>query len=298
MQDRQSLQSKIQLINEIKERVSRIRENLGLSKALFDIVDIKVDGKILTIYTKNRSDKSTIIGPGGWVVGKLREEMKDRFEIIRVEDYTDKVLFEKRVETIKSLFNDDIFQDICNYFLYGEIPKKKRDVICLVQCQYDLYVVDILSNIFNVKALTYDFPALVPQKTKEKILDFLNKRNIEHEFLKINFTKDEIKNLINSFPCGFLKDKIIKDGLKGEIFTSCLNCGIFKYDNGIIINFFELFPIKIKKDENYLNYCPLCIQSCKIEKNKEKFIKKVVKDVYRGFKEPTDASEEILSIIK
>ncbi|ACV24990.1 hypothetical protein [Methanocaldococcus fervens] len=295
MQDKQSLQ--LELINEIKERVSRIREDLGLGKALFDIVDIEVNGKMLTIYTKNRTDKSTIIGPGGWVVGKLREEMKDRFEIIRVEDYTDKVLFEKRIKAIKSLFDDIAFQNICNYFLYKEIPRKKIDVTYLVQCQYDLYAVDILLNIFNVKVITYDFPALVPQKTKEKISNYLSEKNIEHEFLTLNLEKDEIKTLINSFPCGFLKDKIVKD-IEGYIFTSCLNCGVFKYDRGIIINFFELFPIKIKKDESYLNYCPLCIQSCKIKENKLKFIKKVVKEVYKGFKEPTDASEEILKVIK
>ena len=297
MLGRQSLQLKEQIIDEIKERVLRIRDILGLNKAEFDIVDVEIEGKTLTIYTKNRTDKSSIIGPGGWVVGRLREEMKDRFEVIRVEDYTDKVLFVKRVEIIKSLFDDEVIQDICNYFLYKKIPKEKKDVICLIHCQYDLYALDILSNIFNVKAITYDFPALVPDKTKKKVISFLNKRDIEHEFLKLNLTKNEIKNLIDSFPCGFLKNKIIGD-LKGCVFTSCLDNAVFKYDNGIIINFFELFPIKIKKDEYYLNYCPLCIQSCKIDKNKEKFIKKIVKEVYKGFKEPTDASEEILSMIK
>ncbi|MEO2118072.1 MAG: hypothetical protein ABGW92_06720 [Methanocaldococcus sp.] len=297
MLDKQSLQLKEQIINEIKERVLRIREDLGLNKADFDIVDIEIYDKILIVYTKNRTDKSTIIGPGGWVVGRLREEMKNRFEIIRVEDYTDKVLFEERVKTVKSLFNDEIIQDICNYFLYKKIPKKKKDVICLIHCQYDLYASDILSNIFNVKAITYNFPALVPDKTKKKIINFLNKRDIEHEFLKLSLTKDEIKNLIDSFPCGFLKEKIIED-LGGYVFTSCLNNTVFKYKRGIIINFFELFPIKTKKDENYLNYCPLCIQSCKIDKNKEKLIKKVIKEVYKGFKEPTDASEEILAMIK
>ncbi len=297
MLDKQSLQLKEKTINEIKERISKIREDLGLNNVDFDIVDVEIEDKILTIYTKNRTDKSIIIGPGGWVVGKLREEMKDRFKIIKVEDYMDRVLFEERIKAIKLLFDDKVIHDICNYFLYGKIPKKKRDVVCLVHCQYDLYALDILSNIFNVKAISYDFPALVPQKTKKKILDFLNKRYIEHKFLKLSLTKDDIKNLINSFPCGFLKDKIIED-LEGYVFTSCLDTAVFKYRRGIIINFFELFPIKIKKDETYLNYCPLCIQSCKIDKNKEKLIKKIVKEVYRGFKEPTDASEEILSIIK
>lgn len=273
MQDKQLLQLKEQIINDIKKRVLKIREDLGLKKVEFDIVDIEIEGKVLIIYTKNRTDKSTIIGPGGWVVGKLREEMKNRFEIIRVEDYTDKVLFEEIVKAIKSLFDDEVIQDICNYFLYRKIPKEKKNIICLIHCQYDLYALDILSNIFNVKAITYDFPALIPNKTKKKIANFLNNKDIGHKFLKLDITKDKIKNLIDSFPYGFLKDKIIED-LEGYVFTSCLDTAVFKYNKGTIINFFELFPIKIKKDENYLNYCPLCIQSCKIDKNKEKFIKR------------------------
>jgi acetolactate synthase small subunit len=119
------LQLKKQLIDEIKERVLRIRDSLGLNKAEFDIVDVEMDDKTLTIYTKNRTDKSSIIGPGGWVVGRLREEMKDRFEVIRVEDYTDKVLFEKRVEIIKSLFDDEAIQDIgicsANFEFYDKL---------------------------------------------------------------------------------------------------------------------------------------------------------------------------------
>ncbi|CAB3289890.1 conserved protein of unknown function [Methanocaldococcus lauensis] len=297
MQDRQLSQSKIQIINEIKEKVLKIRESLGLNKTFFEIVDIKIDNNILTIYTKNRSDKSTIIGPGGWVVGKLKEELKN-FEIIKVEDITDYMLFKERVKLIKSLFRDDeVIQDICNYFLYNEIPKKKKDIICLIHCQYDLHTLNILNNIFNVKVIIYNFPALVPNKSKEKILNFLKQKNVNYEFLDLNLTKEEIKSLINKFPCGFLKDRIIESNLKGYIFTSCLECEVFKYSNGIIINFFELFPMKMKKDEFYLNYCPLCIQSCKIKENKIKFIRKVVKDVYNGFKEPTDASEEIISIL-
>ncbi|WP_456417487.1 hypothetical protein [Methanocaldococcus sp.] len=297
MQDRQLSLSKIQIINEIKEKVSKIRENLGLNKTFFDIVDIKINGNILTIYTKNRTDKSTIIGPGGWVVGKLKEELKE-FEIIKVEDITDYILFKERVKLIKSLFRDnEIIQDICKYFLYDEIPKNKKDIICLIHCQYDLYSLNILNTIFNVKVVIYDFPALVPNKSKEKILNFLKQKNVNYEILNLDLTKEEIKSLITKFPCGFLKNRIIESNLKGYIFTSCLNCNIFKYSNGVIINFFELFPMKMKKDEFYLNYCPLCIQSCKIKENKIKFIRKVVKEVYRGFKEPTDASEEINSIL-
>ena len=52
MLGRQSLQLKEQLIDEIKERVLRIRESLGLNKAEFDIVDIEIESKTLTIYTK------------------------------------------------------------------------------------------------------------------------------------------------------------------------------------------------------------------------------------------------------
>lgn len=52
MQDKQLLQLKEQIINDIKKRVLKIREDLGLKKVEFDIVDIEIEGKVLIIYTK------------------------------------------------------------------------------------------------------------------------------------------------------------------------------------------------------------------------------------------------------
>ncbi|WP_457613233.1 hypothetical protein [Methanocaldococcus sp.] len=300
MQEKALLQSKKEkIINNLKKDILKIREELGLAPTNFEIVDINLDGKVLTIYTKNRTDKSVIIGPGGWVVGKLREKLKDKFniEIIKVEDYTDVLLFKERVKLIKSLFNERKIQTICDYFLSDNVLKTDNKVVCIVQCQYDLYSLSILSKIFNVKAITYDFPALVPKMTKNKITTFINENNIDHEFISLNISKEELTDIIKNFPCGFLKDKIIGD-FKGVVFTSCLDCRIFKHEKGMLINFFKLFPLKMRKDEKYLNYCPLCIQSCKLRQNSEKFIKKIVEEVYVGFKEPTDATEEILSVVK
>ncbi|ACX71986.1 conserved hypothetical protein [Methanocaldococcus vulcanius M7] len=292
------LQSKKEkIINNLKKDILKIREEIGLTPTQFEIVDINIDGKILTIYTKNRTDKSIIIGPGGWVVGKLREKLKDKFNIIRVEDYSDILLFRERVKLIKSFFSDKEIQIICDYFLSDNVLKTDNKVVCIVQCQYDLYSLSILSKIFNVKAITYDFPALVPKRTKNKITTFINENNIDHEFISLNISKEELTDIIKNFPYGFLKDKIIDD-FEGVIFTSCLNCRIFKHKKGILINFFKLFPLKMRKDEKYLNYCPLCIQSCKFRQNSERFIKKIVEEVYVGFKEPTDATEEILSMVK
>ncbi|WP_048196652.1 hypothetical protein [Methanocaldococcus vulcanius] len=298
MPEKALLQSKKEkIINNLKKDILKIREEIGLTPTQFEIVDINIDGKILTIYTKNRTDKSIIIGPGGWVVGKLREKLKDKFNIIRVEDYSDILLFRERVKLIKSFFSDKEIQIICDYFLSDNVLKTDNKVVCIVQCQYDLYSLSILSKIFNVKAITYDFPALVPKRTKNKITTFINENNIDHEFISLNISKEELTDIIKNFPYGFLKDKIIDD-FEGVIFTSCLNCRIFKHKKGILINFFKLFPLKMRKDEKYLNYCPLCIQSCKFRQNSERFIKKIVEEVYVGFKEPTDATEEILSMVK
>ncbi|ENN96104.1 hypothetical protein J422_04533 [Methanocaldococcus villosus KIN24-T80] len=270
---------KDELISFIKNKVKTIRKELNLKNTDFDIVDVDIHDDILTIYTKNRSDKSIIIGPGGWVVGKLKEEIG--FKVIRVEDFTDKIIFLERVKVIKE-FNNDVLNDICNYFLYS--VKSKREVYQLIQCQYDIYAYEILSKIFKVKPISYHHSALLPKKYEEKIKKFVK----DIKFINIEI---DIKRVIKNYPCGFLKEFIKKD-FDNYVFTTCSNTDL----KNKIINFFELFPIKIKRDEKYLNYCPLAIQSFKY--HRKEFISKITLEVYKGFKEPTEAAEEILKMVK
>ncbi|MBW9223627.1 hypothetical protein KKP90_03435 [Methanothermococcus sp. SCGC AD-155-E23] len=71
------------LLKDIYERIREIRRELKLKDVDFEILDVEVvyqkGETLLNLYVLSRSDKSTVIGPGGWVVGRLREYLRDRF---------------------------------------------------------------------------------------------------------------------------------------------------------------------------------------------------------------------------
>ncbi|HIC98754.1 MAG TPA: hypothetical protein EYP08_03690, partial [Pyrodictiaceae archaeon] len=126
------------LIKEISEKIREIRRELDLKDVNLEILDVEViyEGKdtLLNIYVLTRSDKSTVIGPGGWVVGRLREYLKDRFPgdlKILVDTYIDRLILKKKEEralsTLKSIS-----------------LKKGERILVLVQCSYDLGVLDFL----------------------------------------------------------------------------------------------------------------------------------------------------------
>ena len=98
---------KEKLLAELIKKINKIRKDLNLKNTNFEIVDIDIktnkenESIFLIIYALTRSDKSTIIGPGGWVVGKLREDLKHQFDknlIIRVENYIDKIILKEKKE--------------------------------------------------------------------------------------------------------------------------------------------------------------------------------------------------------
>ena len=76
---------KIALLNHI----NRIRREIGHEEVQIDIKEVLFDRDTyeMWIITSDRPDKSAIIGKGGWVVGRLREELG--IESIHVESYSD-----------------------------------------------------------------------------------------------------------------------------------------------------------------------------------------------------------------
>ncbi|PKL71315.1 MAG: ATPase, partial [Methanobacteriales archaeon HGW-Methanobacteriales-2] len=68
--------------------ISKIRREIGhkdVDICIFDIIFHEESG-ILLIITPDRPEKSVIIGKGGWVVGRLREELG--VNSIHVEAYS------------------------------------------------------------------------------------------------------------------------------------------------------------------------------------------------------------------
>ena len=77
---------------DIINRICKIREEIGHENVKPDIKDIIFDEKngVMSIITSDRPEKSAVIGKGGWVVGKLKEELN--IKSIHVEAYPDILL--------------------------------------------------------------------------------------------------------------------------------------------------------------------------------------------------------------
>ena len=75
---------KIALLNHI----NRIRKEIGHEEVDIDIKEVLFDRDTyeMWIITNDRPDKSAIIGKGGWLVGRLREELS--VKSIHVESYS------------------------------------------------------------------------------------------------------------------------------------------------------------------------------------------------------------------
>ena len=292
---------KDELLNLIYNKVKKIRNNLNLVDVEFEILDLEIiqdEDVYLMIYTLTRSDKSTIIGPGGWVVGKLREELKELFGgnlIIKVEDYADKLILEEKKTKAISLLN--------------KIGLKKGEKIAvLVQCMYDLSVLDFLKKYFDVQAVSFDIGTIVlPSKNKYAIEDYLIKNNIPYKFIKpIELGKEDISKALRmqDYPCNEVCNELNKYIIKEcknikYIINNHIHKDIEKNEefNAYILNFLKIYPFKKNNlRENYLS-CPLMIQACKKNNNiKLKLMDEIVSNVYEGLLEPTEGSEMIVKI--
>ena len=62
-------------IEEVKERIKKIREDIGQDTSTSPRIKWIKDDEVLIICGYHRSDKSMLIGPGGWVAGRLSEEI-------------------------------------------------------------------------------------------------------------------------------------------------------------------------------------------------------------------------------
>ncbi len=101
--------------DEIIRRICRIREEIGHQKVKPAIKDIKFDEKsgVMLIVTSDRPEKSTVIGKGGWVVGKLKEELN--INSIHVEAYPDILLKEYKIKLAANKLNELLkFSDLSN----------------------------------------------------------------------------------------------------------------------------------------------------------------------------------------
>uniref|UniRef100_A9A667 Uncharacterized protein n=1 Tax=Methanococcus maripaludis (strain C6 / ATCC BAA-1332) TaxID=444158 RepID=A9A667_METM6 len=301
--------SKQEFLSEIYKKVEKIRLEIRLNESEITISDFefKTDAEnkenlILMFYTPTRTDKSLLIGPGGWVIGKLREELNDKFKenlIIRVESYIDR---KKELEIIEK----SIFRLNTN----GLDVSPKKDALLVIQCENDLSSIDFIKEYFNPFCITYDLgTAMLPHKNRNRIEHVLKDKNIPYEILSPYLLNNEqIVESISKNPCETVCNSLISEMLhyaKNKNFEIIVFNHFNKnYElmNGIhIINFLKMFPVKLNSliHKGRSLDCPLFIQSCKRNKITKTFkVKQIVSDVYSGLVEPTEGAEEIMKYLK
>ncbi|MDR2829455.1 MAG: ATPase [Methanobrevibacter sp.] len=142
--------SKNLIINEI----NRIRNEIGHEKAKIFIKDIILDEKTDTIWiiTKDRGSKSAIIGKGGWVVGRLKEDLN--IGKIHIESHSDFIL--KEYQMMLSLNKLNSFIEMNNN---------------------NLNMNKTLTGILNLKKL---LESKIKHKYKFNIEDYLNKEILDN----------------------------------------------------------------------------------------------------------------------
>jgi len=84
--------------NDLKSLIAQIRRDIGHKDVKVDILETLFDepSGTLLIITPDRPEKSVVIGKGGWVVGRLREELG--VNSIHVEAYSDFIVPQYRME--------------------------------------------------------------------------------------------------------------------------------------------------------------------------------------------------------
>ena len=195
----------------ILDEVNKIRDEIGHDKVNIFIEEIYFKNNELWIITEDRPDKSSIIGKGGWVVGKLREKLG--LESIHVESYGDFLnknyklkLSKKTIENLdlnltglknlqKTIDNklDNIYSfNFDEYFKQNSFKESSNieAVVALsggVDSSFSLILAKKLG--FNPIAVTVDPGTIIlPKQFKQNIKLLTKSLNIQHEYLPTDYS--------------------------------------------------------------------------------------------------------------
>lgn len=246
----------------ILNEVNSIREEIGHDKVNIFIEKIYFDEKTneLWVITEDRPDKSSIIGKGGWVVGKLREKLG--LNSIHVESYGDFLNKEYKLKlSKKTLHNlnlnstglknlektidnklDKIYSfNFDDYFAQNEFEQSENTeaLVALsggVDSSFSLILAKKLG--FNPIAVTVDPGTIIlPKQFKQNIESLTNRLEIAHEYIPSNYTKVIQESFTgNLHPCGkcskntlelvkeYAKDKEIPIIIFGDMLATGSQC--------------------------------------------------------------------------
>lgn len=319
-------------IDELKERINRIRKEIGQDVSITPRIKWIKDGDVLIICGYSRSDKSMLIGPGGWISGKLSEEIGKPVTVIEsTEEVVSELKLLESLNAIEKLLKKATGQnkDILEFFRdYLQNKRKTIDKDITVAVSYSggsdstatLYLLKEMG--FNVVAITY-YPSdiIVPKRTRSIIQNVITKLSIPHEYISGDISTIVEGALEGRYhPCGrchkHMEEVIIeatkKRGISAIAFGDLLptGAGTISIKNSMIrINLPSLLALK-KKDMKYLSGrivgyespgfgCPLLKEVHRLHPSKKFFTAhRVLREVRAGILESNEGLVSIRSIFR
>jgi predicted PP-loop superfamily ATPase len=212
----------------VKHLISRIRRDIGHKDVEPDIRAVVWDenSRELVIITSDRPGKSTVIGKGGWVAGRLKEELG--VKSVHVEAYTDLMvrryrmeLARDRLDQIRStiptpaltnlahLLEERIEKPYALETLLENYEEQAKDsslsVVALsggVDSSFSLILAQILG--FQPRAVTVDPGSIIlPGYFKNCVDDLTQKLHVLHEYLPLDMKEVIQESLEGRYhPCG------------------------------------------------------------------------------------------------
>lgn len=250
--------------DEIIDKIIKIREEIGHDQVEPQIREIHEYDDEITIITPDRPEKSIIIGKGGWVVGRLREELQ--VKSIHVISYTDIILKEYQLELSqkhlkrllenipqqytqaftnllelverrrKQVYNNRIITDYITKNIDRKPIEESRCLVALSGGTDSSFTTILLKSLgFNIKCVTVDPGTIIlPKQFKHNIDSITDKLEIEHEYLETDMN-EVITQALNGeiHPCGrcskHIEDTINKkagqDNIKVVAYGDLLSTG-------------------------------------------------------------------------
>ena len=319
-------------IDELKVRIKRIRDDIGQDTSTGPRIKWVKDDDVLIICGYHRSDKSMLIGPGGWVAGRLSEEIGKPVTVIEsTEELVSELKLMDSLNTIEKLIKKATGQNKEILEFFRDYIQKKRKTIdneITVAVSYSggsdststLYLLKEMG--FKVVALTY-YPSdmIVPKRTRSIIQNVVNHLNVPHEYIEGDIS-EIVKGALEGryHPCGrchkHMEEVIIeatkKRGINAVAFGDLLPTGsqtILVKDGMIRINLPSLLALK-KKDMKYISGripgyespgfgCPLLKEVHRLHPSKKFFTAhRVLREVRAGILESNEGLISLRSIFR
>lgn len=216
----------------VVSEIEKIRKEIG-----HDLVNVRIKELIydentndLTIICPDRPDKSIIIGKGGWVVGRLKENLKlnnihvvdnidlmikkNRLELSleRLEEFIIEMNNDEALINLKKLLNERLKNNFNFYEYTNKETESNLKVVVALSGGVDSSFSLILSKFLGFKtiAITVDPGTIIlPNQFKRNIDNLTEELKVEHHYLPADYKKIINESLNGQYhPCGRCSKKI------------------------------------------------------------------------------------------